>query len=146
MTLRWLVASIHLLALAIGFGAVCVRGAALRGTPEVKRALTADGFWGLAALLWVSTGLWRAFGGLEKGSEYYLDSTAFRVKMSLFVLIFLLEMVPMLGLVRWRAALKRKEAPDLSRAPLFSRISYAQAALVVAMVFAATAMARGLFR
>jgi putative membrane protein len=35
---------------------------------------TADSFWGIAALLWIVTGLWRAFGGLEKGSDYYLHT------------------------------------------------------------------------
>ena len=62
---RWLLAAIHLLALGIGLGAVWVRARALRGSPDesaLRRALTADGVWGLAALLWLSTGLWRLFG------------------------------------------------------------------------------------
>ena len=144
---RWLLAAIHLLALGIGLGAVWVRARALRGSPDesaLRRALAADGVWGLAALLWLSTGLWRLFGETEKSVDYYLANVAFHTKMGLFLLIFALEIWPMVTLIRWRSARARGNAPDLGRARAISRISYAQAWLVVAMVLAATAMARGL--
>lgn len=51
MILRWLVASLHLIALPIGFGAVVVRGAALRGRLDksgLDRVFRADTLWGLA--------------------------------------------------------------------------------------------------
>lgn len=147
MTLRWLVAAVHLLALGIGLGAVVVRARALRAPLDDSRlrsVFLADALWGLAALLWISTGLWRAFGGLEKGSAYYLGSTAFWIKMTLLAGILLLEVRPMVTLVRWRAARAKGVAPDLRAAPALARISLVQALLVVAMVFAATAMARGL--
>jgi len=34
----------------------------------------ADNWYGVAAILWVVTGLLRAYGGLEKGSAYYLEN------------------------------------------------------------------------
>ena len=46
--------------------------------------------WGVAALLWLVTGLLRAFGGLEKGTQFYLTSNLFWVKMTLFGIIVLL--------------------------------------------------------
>ena len=148
MTLRWLVAAAHLLALGIGLGAVWGRSRALRGTVldtvAIRRALAADAWWGVAALLWLGTGIWRAFGGLEKGSQYYLRSDAFLAKMGLLGVILLLELWPMATLVRWRMQRQRGELPDLSRAAAFARISEIQALLVILMVFAATAMARGL--
>ncbi|MGH7505259.1 MAG: DUF2214 family protein [Longimicrobiales bacterium] len=147
MTLRWVVASLHLIALGIGLGAVWVRARALRAQPDadrLKTAFRADALWGIAALIWISTGLWRAFGGLEKGTDYYLGSQAFRIKMTLLIVVLLLEVMPMLGLMRWRKRSARGEPVDLSRAPLFSGISLIQAVLVVLMVFAAAAMARGL--
>ncbi|HEX6751531.1 MAG TPA: DUF2214 family protein [Longimicrobium sp.] len=145
---RWILAALHLLALGIGLGAVWTRARALRGTPdaaELRRAFAADGLWGLAALLWISTGLIRAFGGFEKGASYYLQSNAFLVKMALLMLILGLEVWPMLTLIRWRRSMARGEVLDLHAAPALARISIIQAFLVVAMVFAATAMARGLF-
>ncbi len=145
--LQWLVASIHLLALGIGLGAVVTRAVALRRLSpgsDLSRVFVADSMWGLAALLWISTGLWRAFGGLEKGTEFYLQNDAFWIKMALLVLILLLEIWPMATLVRWRAVRVRGGAIDLSRASTFGSISMLQALLVIAMVFAATAMARGI--
>jgi putative membrane protein len=147
LILRWLVAAIHLLALGIGLGAVVGRAAALRdaGDPAVlRRAFRADNFWGLAAALWISTGLWRLLGGLEKGSAYYFNNHVFWMKMGLLALVLILEIVPMVTLIRWRRQAARGNAVDTSRAPLLVRISLLQAVLVILMVFAATAMARGI--
>lgn len=147
MLLRWIFAALHLLALGIGLGAVWTRARALRALPEPSafgRAFAADGAWGLAALLWLGTGLMRAFGGLEKGTDYYLQNGAFHLKMGLFVLVTLLEIWPAATLVRWRRLRKQGAEIDTRAGARLAAISYVQAALVVAMVFAATAMARGI--
>ena len=148
VTLRWVVASVHLLALGIGLGAIAVRARALRGvldTPGLRRVLRADAFWGIAALLWISTGVARAFFGLEKGAAYYLGSTAFLHKMLFLALILVLEISPALTFARWRGKLRRGEPVDTGRAVMYSRISIVQLMLVILMVFAATAVARGLY-
>ena len=147
MTLRWLFAALHLLALGIGLGAVWTRSRALRQTLDgagLERVFAADAWWGLAAALWLSTGLVRLFSSLDKGTEYYLNNPFFLLKMVLFVTVVLLEIAPMRALIRWRAVTRRGELPDTTRAVAFARTSLIQAVLVVAMVFAATAMARGL--
>ena len=94
-------------------------------------------------LLWLATGLLRAFGGLEKGSAFYLSSQLFWAKMALFGLIVLLEIAPMLAFIRWRIQLKRGRPPDTSRARAFYLVNHVQMALVVLMVFVAAFMARG---
>lgn len=145
---RWLVASLHLIALPIGFAAVLFRGATLRGQldrPGLDRVFRADLLWGLAALLWISTGVARAFFGLEKGAAYYLTSTVFWVKMMLLFAILVLEIGPMSALARWRGKSRRGEPFDTSRADRLSRVSFIQAGLVILMVLAATAMARAIF-
>jgi len=147
MTLRWLLAALHLLALGIGLGAVFARGQALRHIAQekaVQRVLLADTFWGLAALIWISTGLLRAFGGFEKGSDYYLGNTLFWVKMALLVVIVGLEITPMVRLMRWRQDLRAGRDVDTSAAPRLAQISYVQVVVTVLMVLAATAMARGI--
>lgn len=147
MLIRWIVAALHLLALGVGLGAVWARGRALRGVLDaqgLQRVFYADNLWGIAAGIWIATGLARAFAGLEKGSAYYLHNRAFWVKMTLFGLILLLEVSPMATLIRWRSRYARGEEVDTRRAGVFAGISVAQAGLVMAMVFAATAMARGL--
>jgi putative membrane protein len=146
MTVRWLVAALHLLALGIGLGAVWARGRALRGPLDatgLRRAFYADTWWGIAAGIWIATGVARAFAGLEKGTAYYLHNHVFWAKMALLGLILVLEVRPMLILIRWRGSAARGEHPDTSVAPRLATISYLQAVLVVLMVLAATAMARG---
>ena len=145
--LRWMIASLHLLGLGLGLGAIWARTRALKGLPDPKhlqRALYADTLWGIAALLWISTGLARAFAGLEKGSAYYMSNHAFLLKMALLGMVLLLEIWPMITLIRWRIQLARGETIDTQPASRFALISTAQTILVIAMVFAATAMARGI--
>ncbi|HKA60269.1 MAG TPA: DUF2214 family protein [Gemmatimonadales bacterium] len=148
MTLRWLLASLHLLTLPLGLGAVWARSRALtsaRTNQDLQRVFVADNLWALAAAMWIGTGLWRVFSGLEKGSSYYMHNRVFYTKMGLLVLILLLEIWPIVTLIRWRTAVRRDVTVDLAAAGPLARISRIQAALVVLMVFAATAMARGFF-
>jgi len=143
-----IVASLHSLALAIGLPAILLRGRALKGRLDdagLRRLFAADTMWGVAAALWLVTGLLRAFGGLEKGSAFYLSSRLFYLKMGLFVAIVVLEIWPMLTFMQWRAALRRGERVDTSRARALFQVSHVQMALVVVMVFVASAMARGLW-
>ena len=106
MILRWVLASLHLLALGIGLGAVWARARALRSPLEqrenLRRVFLADSLWGAAGFLWISTGLWRFLGGLEKGTDYYLQNHVFLTKMGLFVLLLALEVSPIVTLIRWR--------------------------------------------
>jgi len=141
-----IVSSLHVLALALGLPAVFLRGRALRGSLDgaaLRRLFAADALWGVAAALWLGTGLLRAFAGLEKGSAFYLDSTLFWTKMSLFILVVLLEIYPMLTFIRWRAVLRRGQTPDTTNARTLYIVNHVQMALVVAIVFVASFMARG---
>ncbi|HSD30292.1 MAG TPA: DUF2214 family protein [Gemmatimonadales bacterium] len=143
---RWVLAALHLLALGIGLGAVWARSRALRSsldTAGLQRVFSADTWWGVAALIWISSGLVRAFGGFENGSAYYLHNHVFWTKMGLLVVILMLEVRPMLTLIRWRIQRQRGQQPDTGVAPRLAAISVLQAVLVVLMVLAATAMARG---
>ncbi len=149
MIVRWLFAAAHLLALGIGLGSVWARGRALNGELDatgLKRVFYADALWGLAAVLWIGTGLVRAFSNLEKGAPYYLQNHNFWTKMILLAVILVLEFAPMVALIRWRIALKRGTQPDTSAAGRFATVSFVQAWLVIVMVLLATAMARGVGR
>jgi putative membrane protein len=147
--LRVIVAGFHLLALGLGLGAVLTRGNVLREpitVQSLQRAFRADALWGIAAALWVVTGVWR-MAKLEKGLDYYFANHFFLTKMSLFGLILVLEAWPMIVLIRWRAGLRRGlNVPDFAlpaTAKRMATISHVEALLVVLMVFFAAAMARG---
>ena len=147
--LRLTLAALHLLALGIGLWAVLTRGSSLRqlsGAGALQRAFNADAHWGAAALLWIGTGLWRYLGETEKNTGYYNQNHLFLTKMGLLALILALEIWPMMTLIRWRAFARSGSAAadaDSGIARRIATISYVQAGLVVLMVFAAVAMARG---
>jgi putative membrane protein len=146
MELRYLAAVLHLLALGIGLGAVYARWRALRRVNsggDLRAVFHADNWYGVAALLWVGTGLWRAFGGLEKGTEHYLGNSLFLWKMGLFGLLFLLELLPMMVLVRWRMLLRRGTSPATHQAPLLAALTIAELPLLLGMLLLAAAVARG---
>ncbi|MBC3209292.1 DUF2214 family protein [Pseudomonas sp. SWRI111] len=148
MLSHWFLAAVHLLAFALGFWAVLTRGAAFSrlaaGTGEVGRVLLADNLWGVSALILLITGGMRAFGGYEKGADYYLHQPLFHLKMTLFVLILLIELAPMITLIKWRIGKARGAVLDTGRARLFARLSHVEALLLALMVIAATGMARGI--
>ena len=150
MTLRITLAVVHLVALGIGLGAVWARARALGERPlnrgSARRVFTADAWWALAAVLWIGTGLWRLLAGTEKATSYYLANHVFLAKMGFLAAILLLELWPIVTLVRWRRAAARGGSswtPDLGQAAMLRRISFLEAALVIAMVSAAVMMARG---
>ena len=67
LTLRQI--GLILMLAAIGLAAVYARWRALRRVKDqhdTEAVLHADSWYGLAALLWVGTGVMRAFGGLEE--------------------------------------------------------------------------------
>jgi putative membrane protein len=142
-----LLSAIHLLTLALGLGAVVARGRALAGRldePGWRRLLAADNLWGLAALLWITSGLARVFFG-GKTPEFYWRNGAFWLKLGLFALVFVLELRPMITFIRVRQA-RRKRSP-LPPVPVATlrRINHAEIVLVVAIVFVAAFMARGVW-
>jgi putative membrane protein len=155
LTLAWL----HLVALGIGLWAVLARGEALKqaarelpGTDALRRAFKADAHWGAAGVLWLVTGLWRYVESTEKSTAYYNANHIFLTKMALFVLLVAVEMPTAISLTRWRRVPAPTGGPqtrpgtagiDAAKARKMARISYLQGAIVIVMVFAAVAMARG---
>ncbi|MGA8136433.1 MAG: DUF2214 family protein [Pseudomonas gingeri] len=148
MFAHWSLAALHLLAFGIALAAVLARGGTLRrltGTSpaELRQVFVWDNLWGISAGVLLITGALRAFGGFEKGTDYYLHQPLFHLKLTLFVIILLLELAPMITLIKWRIARKKGSVIDIGRARLFARISHIEALLIMLMVIAASGMARG---
>lgn len=134
--------ALHLLTLALGLGAVIWRNHGLLRLDHGGSwddVLRADTAWGLAAILWIATGVARVF---VVGPGYYAHNGFFWIKVTLFVTVCAIELVPMTILLRLRAARRRGlEPPPLSRARL-RRLGTIEIALVVLIVFAAAFMVR----
>lgn len=150
MILSAILSAFHVLALGIGLGAVFVRGRAMRSmangqSASMKTLFVADMFWGVAAGLWLVTGLLRAFAGFEKGTEYYLQNSMFHLKLTLFILLILLEMKPMIQITKWRAKVRSTPGfvPTLAELRPLIRLNFIEAHIVVLIPFVAALMARG---
>ena len=148
--MRIALATLHLLGMAIAVGAIYVRARVMNSLGDIaalKRGLTADTWWGISFLLLLVTGLWRAFGSVEKSSAYYWSHHVFYAKMGLLIAILALEVWPMVTLIRWRIADGRGGLPPMeSMRPIgkrIARISDVQAVLLVGIVVAAVMLARG---
>ena len=148
MLLRWILAAAHLLGFGIGLGAVWSRARSISSQPldraALRRTFAADSWWGVSALLLIGSGLWRLLGSTEKPTAYYLANHVFYIKMALLVGILALELWPMVTLIRWRVLVAKGMLPGPGPAAAIARISYLQALLLITMVLAATAMARGM--
>jgi uncharacterized membrane protein len=145
VVLSALLSAIHVLTLALGLGAVVMRGRALaRALDEAgwQRLLAADNAWGAAAGLWIASGLARVFfGGKEAG--FYWHNGFFWLKLALFGVVFALELTPMITFIRVRSARTRGTALPPFPVEAYRRINTAEVVLVVAIVFVAAFMARG---
>jgi murein DD-endopeptidase MepM/ murein hydrolase activator NlpD/uncharacterized membrane protein len=144
IVLSWL----HLLALAVGLGGVWARARALDDSlrnPEdpraIRRALVGNGWWGLAILVWLATGMWRLLAATDQPLSFHVASSAFAVKMGILLVALALEIWPTAVLVRWW---RKRADPDPRDVGRIEIISYVQCALVAGMVLAATISARGL--
>lgn len=141
-----LASALHVLGLGVGLGSVYARGQVLSGPLDegaMRRAFSADNYWAVAALLWLGSGLWRVFGNVAKTSAYYLHNGVFLTKFGLFCVVILLELYPMVTLIRWRRALAKGQPVDTSAAPTLALISKLEVALLLVIVCLATLMARG---
>jgi putative membrane protein len=145
MVISALLSAVHVLTLALGLGAVVIRGRALaRPLDEAgwQRLLAADSLWGVAAGLWIASGLGRVFVG-GKETAFYWHNGFFWVKLGLFGLVFALELTPMMTFIRVRSARSRGTALPRFSIEAYRRINQAEVVLVVAIVFVAAFMARG---
>ena len=139
-----MLSALHVLAFGIGLTGIWSRGRAMRAG-DVERVLAADSAWGIAALLWLGSGLARLLGPFEKGVWWYLGNPLFHLKLTLFGLVLLLELWPMVTLIRWRIARGRGQPVDTSSLPRLARVNSVELAIVVVIPFVAAAMARGLW-
>jgi putative membrane protein len=140
-----LLSAIHILTLALGLGAVFMRGQALAWPLDDagwRWLLAADNAWGIAAGLWVASGLARLFFG-GKEPSFYWHNGFFWLKLTLFGLVFLLELTPMMTFIRVRSAQRRGGALPQFSVETFRRINAAEMALVIVIAFVAAFMARG---
>jgi len=145
MVVAAILSAVHMLTLALGLAAIFARGRALsRPLDDANwgRLLAADNAWGIAAVLWIASGLARVFYG-GKSPSFYWGNGWFWVKLGLFAIVFLLELTPMVTFIRVRRARSQRTATPRFSVGAYRRINDVELALVIAIVFVAAFMARG---
>ncbi|HET9799375.1 MAG TPA: M23 family metallopeptidase [Gemmatimonadaceae bacterium] len=148
MIARILLAWLHLLALAAGLAGVWARARALDDSlrhPEdpraIRRALVGGAWWWIALAAWLVTGAWELVAAARQGTSAYATSTAFTVKVSLFLVALALEIWPATTLARWW---RGRAEPDARNAGRMEVLSYVQCALVSLIALAAVMETRGI--
>ena len=111
---------------------------------SARRLQIADMVLGIAAGLLLIVGICRVFF-FEKGSEYYLHSTAFIAKFSIFILVGILSVIPTSEFLSWNKPLRDGQVPELSanQLRLITSIIHGELLAIVVIVLCATIMARG---
>jgi putative membrane protein len=127
--------------------AVAIEFALIRGELTVssaRRLQVTDLVLGIAAGALLVIGLLRVFF-FEKGADYYFHSQAFMAKLSLFIAIGLLSIIPTKEFLSWRGAVKAGPAPSISARQLrfVTAVIHGELFAIVIILLCAAIMARG---
>jgi putative membrane protein len=136
----------HLCAFTL-VSALAIEFALIRGEltlSSARRLQVTDLVLGIAAGALLIVGLLRVFF-FEKGAEYYFHSHAFLTKLTLFIVVGLLSIIPTVEFLSWRGALKAGQVPAIGakKLRLVTAVIHGELFAVVIIVLCAAIMARG---
>jgi putative membrane protein len=137
----------HLLAFVL-FAALVVEFVLIKDVLTLARArkiLATDRVYGIAAGVLLIVGLARVFH-FEKGATYYFHTWTFITKLTLFILVGLISIIPTIEFLAWRKAVSQGQVPQVSAEKLRSvrSIIHLELAGVVLIILMAAMMAKGI--
>lgn len=140
-------AYLHYLSIFALFAVLSIEHVLLKPQPswaQARSLLRVDMAFGIIAGVVLLTGLARLLW-FAKGPDYYLHNGFFHAKVTLFVIIGLLSIVPTVRFLRWRPAVKAGIAPTVSNASVrqMTMIIRLELTLLAVVPLLATLMARG---
>jgi len=143
-----LFAFLHHLAVFTLFAAVVVEFMLLKDDLTLlsaRKLLAADMALGIAAGAALIIGLGRVFH-FEKGAAYYFHNWAFIAKLSLFILIAIVSIVPTREFLSWRKTVKAGQPPvvDAARLRSIRMLIHLELAGIVLILLCAALMAKGI--
>jgi putative membrane protein len=111
---------------------------------SARRLQVTDMVYGIAAGALLIIGLLRVFF-FEKGASYYFHSHAFLTKLSLFIVVGLLSIIPTMEFLSWRGALKAGQVPAVGakKLRLVTVVIHGELFAIVVILLCAAIMARG---
>jgi len=136
----------HLCAFTL-VSAVAIEFALIRGEltlSSARRLQVTHHVFGIAAGLLLVIGLLRVFF-FEKGADYYFHSHAFMAKLSIFVVIGLLSVIPTVEFQSWRGAIEARQVPAIAakKLRLVTAVIHGELLAIVIILLCAAIMARG---
>jgi putative membrane protein len=111
---------------------------------SARRLLVVDMVYGIAAGALLVIGLLRVFF-FEKGPAYYLHSGAFHAKLTLFILVGLLSIIPTMEFLSWRRVVNTGQVPTIDARKLrrVTMVIHGELFAIVLILLCAAIMARG---
>jgi putative membrane protein len=111
---------------------------------SARKIQLADMAYGIAAGSVIVIGLLRVFY-FEKGAEYYIHSVPFFIKMTAFILVGALSILPTIEFLSWSKFLKTGRLPAITskKIHLIRRLIHIELVGVVIIILAAALMAKG---
>jgi putative membrane protein len=142
-----LFAFLHHLSAFTLVSAVAIEFALIRGEltlSSARRLQVTDMVYGIAAGALLVIGLLRVFF-FEKGADYYFHSHAFLAKLSLFIVVGLLSIVPTVEFLSWRKAITAGQVPAIGarKLRLVTAVIHGELFAIVIILLCAAIMARG---
>ena len=126
---------------------VAIEFALIRGEltlSAARRLQVTDLVLGIAAGALLVIGLLRVFF-FEKGASYYFHSYAFLTKLSLFIVVGGLSIIPTMEFLSWRGALMAGQVPTIApnKLKLVTAIIHGELFAIAIILLCAAIMARG---
>lgn len=147
MTLEAILAYLHIAAILAMVVFISSEAALCRvqwiNAAVVERLVRVDMVYGIAALTVLATGIARTWWGI-KGTAWYWTNPLLHVKLTLFIVIGVLSIVPTMTYFRWRKALRASGTlPAEAEIKKTRRLVMIQAHLIAVIPLAAVFLARG---
>ena len=147
MTLEAILAYLHLLAILTMVVFIASEAALCRvqwlNAAVVERLARVDQVYAVAAVAVLATGVARTWWGM-KGTAWYWTNPLLHIKLTLFVIIFVLSIFPTMTFIRWRKQLRASGAlPAEAEIAKTRKLVMIQAHLIALVPLAAVFLARG---
>ena len=109
----------------------------------VERLVVVDRIYGIAAGVVLATGLIRIYLG-TKGASWYWHNWLLHTKLTLFILVGLISILPTMRFIRWRKALRADGSlPGAEEVARARKLVMLQAHIIPVIPLAAAFLARG---
>jgi len=147
MTLEAILAYVHFLAILTMVVFISSEAALCRvewlNKAVVERLARVDAIYGMAAILVLATGIARTVWGV-KGTSWYWTNPLLHVKLTLFIIVGLISIVPTITYIRWRRQLRADGVlPPEAEVRKTRKLVMIQAHILVLIPLFAVFLARG---